>query len=131
MDLVIKEHPKAHRILVHNKCDIHDIVIPESDALFISAKQSHGLETIVDALSTTAKQTDTHIAFLLNERQAHLLQDYIHAIEQALQLTQQGMSTDVLAIELRSALDTVGLILGTIYTEDLLNDVFANFCIGK
>ncbi|MFN5006599.1 MAG: tRNA uridine-5-carboxymethylaminomethyl(34) synthesis GTPase MnmE [Ignavibacteria bacterium] len=131
MDLIIKEHPKAQRILVHNKCDIHDIGIPESDALFISAKQSHGLETIVDALSTTAKQTDTHIAFLLNERQAHLLQDYIHAIEQALQLTQQGMSTDVLAIELRSALDTVGLILGTIYTEDLLNDVFANFCIGK
>jgi len=131
MDLVIKEHPKAQRILVHNKCDIHDIGIPESDALFISAKQSHGLETIVDALSTTAKQTDTHIAFLLNERQAHLLQEYIHAIEQALQLTQQGMSTDVLAIELRSALDTVGLILGTIYTEDLLNDVFANFCIGK
>ena len=41
------------------------------------------------------------------------------------------MTTDVLAIELRSALDTIGLILGTVYTEELLNDVFVNFCIGK
>ena len=82
-------------------------------------------------LSDMAKQTDTHIPFLLNERQAHLLKEYLKSIDQALLMAQQNMTTDVLAIELRSALDTVGLILGTIYTEDLLNDVFANFCIGK
>jgi len=46
-------------------------------------------------------------------------------------LTHQGMTTDVIAIELRAALDIIGLILGTIYTEELLNDVFSNFCIGK
>ena len=77
------------------------------------------------------RSIDTHQAFLLNERQAKLLREYHASIERALDLTKQGMTTDVIAIELRSALDTIGLILGTIYTEELLNDVFANFCIGK
>jgi tRNA U34 5-carboxymethylaminomethyl modifying GTPase MnmE/TrmE len=37
----------------------------------------------------------------------------------------------MLAVDLRSALDSLGLIIGTIYNEDLLNDVFASMCIGK
>jgi len=131
IELVKKEHPNVQYALVQNKCDLVEHSSQTSEGIYISAKEVHGLQDIISYLSTTAKQTDTHHAFLLNERQAILLKEYLSAIQRALILTQQGMTTDVLAIELRSALDTIGLILGTIYTEELLNDVFANFCIGK
>ncbi|MFM8840387.1 MAG: tRNA uridine-5-carboxymethylaminomethyl(34) synthesis GTPase MnmE [bacterium] len=131
IDLVHTEHPEAKLKLVHNKCDMLTQHTEFQDALRISAREAQGLQELMKYLSDMAKQTDTHIPFLLNERQAHLLKEYLKSIDQALLMAQQNMTTDVLAIELRSALDTVGLILGTIYTEDLLNDVFANFCIGK
>jgi len=131
IDLVHKEHPNVQYSLVQNKCDLIEQFPSNIQDLHISAKEANGLQDILSYLSETAKKTDTHNAFLLNERQAILLKDYLSAIQRALQLTKDGMTTDVLAIELRSALDTIGLILGTVYTEELLNDVFANFCIGK
>ena len=131
IDLVQKEHPSVQYKLVQNKCDLIDHISTDSVDLYISAKEADGLQNIIAYLSSMAKETDTHNAFLLNERQAILLKEYLSAIQRALILTKDGMTTDVLAIELRSALDTIGLILGTVYTEELLNDVFANFCIGK
>ena len=44
---------------------------------------------------------------------------------------QQGMDEVILASELRSALDYLGEIVGDITSEDLLNHIFGNFCIGK
>jgi tRNA modification GTPase len=131
IDLSQKEHPNVHCKLVQNKCDLVDHTTKNSVDLYISAKEADGLQDIIAYLSSMAKETDTHNTFLLNERQAILLKEYLSAIQRALALTKEGMTTDVLAIELRSALDTIGLILGTVYTEELLNDVFANFCIGK
>ena len=71
------------------------------------------------------------MSFLLNQRQVDLLKDYQNNIYSALELAKNGETTDVLAVDLRSALDSLGLIIGTIYNEDLLNDVFASMCIGK
>jgi tRNA modification GTPase len=71
------------------------------------------------------------MSFLLNQRQVDLLKDYQNNIYSALDLAKNGETTDVLAVDLRSALDSLGLIIGTIYNEDLLNDVFASMCIGK
>ena len=128
---MLKEHPNVQYVLVQNKCDLLEQSSTNTHDLHISAKEANGLQDIIAYLSETAKKTDTHKAFLLNERQAILLKEYLSAIQRALSLTKEGMTTDVLAIELRTALDTIGLILGTVYTEELLNDVFANFCIGK
>ena len=131
IDLIIKEHPHVTYKLVQNKCDLIQSQHLNDQGLHISAKEADGLQEIITYLSSTAKNIDTHQAFLLNERQAKLLREYHASIGRALDLTHQGMTTDVIAIELRAALDTIGLILGTIYTEELLNDVFSNFCIGK
>jgi tRNA modification GTPase len=40
-------------------------------------------------------------------------------------------AADVLAFELREAVDALGAVTGEVTTEDLLDQVFANFCIGK
>jgi tRNA modification GTPase len=44
---------------------------------------------------------------------------------------QEGLSGDLLAIDIRQALYHSGKIIGEITSDDLLGNIFANFCIGK
>jgi tRNA modification GTPase len=44
---------------------------------------------------------------------------------------EQGISSDLVAIDIREALYQLGLISGAVTTDDLLGNIFRNFCIGK
>ena len=72
---------------------------------------------------------------LISERQVGALQDALTALKRAADLAQSAEQTadcaDILAFELRDALDQLGAVSGDVATEDLLSQVFANFCIGK
>ncbi len=41
------------------------------------------------------------------------------------------MENEVISIEIRTAIKTLGEITGETYSEDILNNIFSNFCIGK
>jgi tRNA modification GTPase len=49
----------------------------------------------------------------------------------AAELAHAGQPPELLAVELRLALDALGQLVGAVYTEDLLGRVFSQFCIGK
>ena len=53
------------------------------------------------------------------------------SIESAINAAEMGIGEEVVASEVRAALDAIGLIVGTIYTDDILDVVFGQFCIGK
>jgi tRNA modification GTPase len=117
---------------IHNKADhMKDEYINDSHNIYSSVPHNYGLQDILNYISRCISKTDIHMSFLLNQRQVDLLKDYQNNIYSALELAKNGETTDVLAVDLRSALDSLGLIIGTIYNEDLLNDVFASMCIGK
>ncbi len=54
-----------------------------------------------------------------------------HALERALECASQAGSEELIATEIRLALDELGKVSGTVYTEDLLERIFSRFCIGK
>ena len=64
-------------------------------------------------------------------RTGESLSDARAAIDSALSAARLGIGDEVVASEVRSALDCIGLIVGTIYTDDILDVVFGKFCIGK
>jgi len=53
------------------------------------------------------------------------------AIADALHAGQNQIGDEIIAAEIRQALDELGQIVGTIYTDDILDLVFGRFCIGK
>ena len=71
----------------------------------------------------------------LSERQRSALDSASEATSRAVTLSETAVETidcaDLLAFELREALDAIGSVTGDVTTEDLLGRVFANFCIGK
>jgi len=53
------------------------------------------------------------------------------SLGRALESINAGLSPEFVALDLRGALDSIGLIIGATYTEDILERIFNNFCIGK
>ncbi|MCS7160548.1 MAG: tRNA uridine-5-carboxymethylaminomethyl(34) synthesis GTPase MnmE [Gemmatales bacterium] len=70
------------------------------------------------------------LAVSLGRCQHHLRQAY-SALEQAEALLLQNEPAELIAVEVRTALEELGAVLGEIYTEDLLDRIFSRFCIGK
>ncbi len=52
-------------------------------------------------------------------------------LQQALQLSRDDRGEELVAVEIREALDAVGRMVGAIYTDDILDRIFSRFCIGK
>jgi len=96
----------------------------------IEALQSAMLDALSGRMTTTLSQ-----ATLLSERQRAGIRQAADSIARAITLCQSAEETidcaDLLAFELREALEHLGTVTGDITTEDLLSQIFAKFCIGK
>ena len=136
-------------LVVANKCDL---VTPKRAAeaskqlegcglgpvCTTSALDGAGIDELRRALTeAVAEQGGTTLgeAVLITERQREAVHGAVSAIARASALARSAERTadcaDVLAFELRDALDQLGAVSGDVTTEDLLGQVFANFCIGK
>jgi tRNA modification GTPase len=67
----------------------------------------------------------------INARHKALLMTTRDSLEAAAALVEFSEPPELAAIELRAALDTLGRIVGTTDTEDILGEIFSRFCIGK
>ncbi len=104
----------------------------------ISATAGQGLEALRGAFANAlANQTVTTVgeSLIISERQRHAVTTANEAIRRAASLAESATETidcaDLVAFELREALDLLGTVTGAVTTTDLLTQVFANFCIGK
>ncbi|CAN5514625.1 tRNA uridine-5-carboxymethylaminomethyl(34) synthesis GTPase MnmE [soil metagenome] len=126
-------------ITVINKVDQHPAIEESSiyhefpSPIFISAKQQIHLDELKTLLLHTAKQQfrsgDTEI--VTNARHAEALSNAEEALTKVIEGMNHQLSTDLLALELKSALIHLGEITGEIYSDDLLGNIFSKFCIGK
>ena len=105
--------------------------IPE--VLFISAKNGTGIdalqETLFGLVDTGALSGDD--AIVSNSRHYDALLKALEEIQKVNEGMEMGVSSDLLAIDIRQALFHLGEITGSVTTDDLLGNIFSNFCIGK
>jgi tRNA modification GTPase len=67
----------------------------------------------------------------INHRQADLLRKSRNALNKALQASREGLAQDFWTIDLKAAVSALGEITGDVITEELLDNIFSRFCIGK
>jgi len=70
-------------------------------------------------------------ALLVNERHRAALAGAAGALDEAMESVRCGGGEEITALHLREALDLLGEITGESATEDILNTIFSNFCVGK
>ena len=125
-------------ILIVNKIDkspmSDSIAIPDGfhERISISAKRRTNLEAVCDALTRcVAERGVSDSTLLTNARHYDLMMKIAEDIDRIEEGLTGGLPTDLVAIDVRSALDKLGRLTGTITDNDVLNTVFGKFCIGK
>lgn len=116
-----------------------DIAIPTKDErlhydLKISAVEGHKVDELKELMRQRAMENKNYDAsglLVTSSRHRDALQKARQNIQSALAALEQGMTGDLLSIDLRSALKNLGTITGEITTEDVLDSIFSRFCIGK
>lgn len=134
---VIEEARGKTTIAVINKSDLARKLEPldwPERSVEISCKTGQGLDalrtSLLDAMHRGAVPPREH-AWAVNERHRRALEQARGSMEKALASASAGLSPEFIALDLRDALDSVGLITGATYTEDILERIFRDFCIGK
>lgn len=130
--------PVGRSITVWNKCDV---TAPQKNAesgpptarVAVSARTGQGLEELKAAILKLAAGRDTPkppeaVPNLRHQAALKQAGDYLRA---ALAAMDEGQPPDICALELKAALDAVGLIRGRTCGEDILAEVFSRFCLGK
>lgn len=104
----------------------------EMETIFISAKRKVNLDEVGEMLVKSV--ADHHIGdatLLTNVRHYDIMQKILLDIESIERGFADGLPTDLVAVDVRSILDKLGRLTGTISDNDVLNTVFGKFCIGK
>lgn len=124
-------------LLVGNKMDeakpeLRKLLEAEK-ALFISASQKENLENLKDALKelVSLDQFKTGNTMVTNLRHYESLIETNKALDQVLEGIDNQVTNDFVALDIRHALHHLGEITGEITTDDLLDNIFSKFCIGK
>ncbi len=99
----------------------------------ISAKSLKGIQEIKNKLTSLVDlgQLNTGDIIISNARHYNSLKDANQSLDSVLMAMQNGIPGDLLAIDIRAALHSLGEITGEITTDDLLGNIFGKFCIGK
>jgi tRNA modification GTPase len=119
-------------ILVVNKMDITMERAVEG-AIYISAREGEGVDALRSALRATV---DTEALYrgevvVSNMRHYEALSRAHVGLQTAVRTLDMGVSEELLAEDIRSAITALAEITGKITSDDILKNVFANFCIGK
>tara|TARA_Y100000385_G_C13103936_1_gene646244 strand:+ start:533 stop:1912 length:1380 start_codon:yes stop_codon:yes gene_type:complete len=132
--------PQANIFLCINKTDEVDssnILSRLSDSnrqiFSIAAKSKVGLSELLQALKEATVWTahSSSQTIVTNARHAEALRRTAIALEKSINAVELNIPGDLLAQDLRMALNGLGEITGAISTDDLLANIFSKFCIGK
>ena len=100
----------------------------------MSAKNGEGQEGLEELLKEIVYNGRTNIGesqAVCDARHEEILRRTVNLLEEALNTIDMGMSEDFIVIDLRSAWEKLGEITGETFDDDIVNQVFSNFCIGK
>jgi tRNA modification GTPase len=125
-------------ILIANKSDLleetpaHLKELLEEHCIFISAKRKENINLILERLVEVVGEMEVQdTAVVSNVRHYEALNGALRAIEEVLAGLSNGISGDLVTVDLRMALYHLGEITGEITTDEILGNIFGRFCIGK
>ncbi len=126
----------SQRIRILTKADCGTILDDTAtERLAVSAKTGAGLDALRENIVASWQRISRSESTWLGTTAARC-QESVHATLTALTQAEQAaadpsVGEELIAVELRDALDHLGRIVGAVYTDDLLDRIFSRFCIGK
>lgn len=121
-------------ITIENKCDLAyklNFKTPFK-TIQISTKSGKGIDNLLSVLKEKLGQDNAENgAVVANERQKKALIEALDALVRAKNAFEDGMPSDLIFIDLETALAALGEITGENVSEDVIDTIFSRFCVGK
>lgn len=123
----------ANKIDVENYTDLKEEFSEFPDIVYISAKEQKNIDVLQKKLVDLfdLRTLDMSETIVTNARHANSLKNAGDALNNVMQGLNTNIASDLLALDIRYALEELGNITGQVTNEDLLENIFTRFCIGK
>ncbi|GAA3980703.1 tRNA uridine-5-carboxymethylaminomethyl(34) synthesis GTPase MnmE [Pedobacter ginsengiterrae] len=124
-------------LILINKADLIETAQRKAfealNVVFISAKEKSGIEELKETLleQVNLHHINTSETLVTNIRHVEALKKTENALQRVLDNVDNPVTSDFLAMDIKQALHYLGEITGTVTTDDLLENIFTKFCIGK
>ena len=119
-----------NHIVIANKSDL--INERNNDNIYISAITGEGIEKLRASLTKSVCDIEPeNLEFVTNTRQQECLSKAKVSLEQAMLAAQLRELQDLISIDVKSAILALDELTGELITDDILNNIFDHFCIGK
>ena len=126
-------------VAVINKTDLEGAVDTDiiennfESTVYISAKNNQGLSNLENAVKNIlgVEEFDSSQPLIANRRQKLCIQNAYNNIDEALAAAQMGMTFDAINVMIDSAVDELLTLTGKKATEEVVNNIFSRFCVGK
>ena len=137
-DLEILEKTKdKQRIIVINKKDLErNINLPENleNVVETDTNSIEGIDSLkskIKEMFDLEKITTKDYTYLSNSRQISLITKAYQSILSAEKSLNESLPIDLIAIDLKECFDLLGQVIGISYTDEIIDNLFENFCVGK
>jgi len=128
-------------VVLLNKSDL-DVVTSKQEVekhldktiISISAKENTGIAELEETIKEMFFHGDVSFndeVYITNIRQKNSLQDALHSLNLVVQSIEDEMPEDFYSIDLMSAYESLGKMIGESVEDDLVNEIFSKFCMGK
>ncbi len=135
IDFINSFNGKIPVIKVLNKIDVlENNSLKDENSVKISAKTGLGISDLIKAVKNTLVQStksERTQAGLGSERQKQAVDEALDSVNHALDVSEGGFSMDAVVQDLEDALSFLSEITGETTPDDILGNIFANFCVGK
>lgn len=134
---ILKELPENKTIVVRNKQDLvkrKQESISAKYVVEVSALHKTGIENLksnIDKVVWEKSPPDKNEVLITNIRHKEALEDALQSCKNVIKGLKEKISPEFVAFDMRQTLTSLGKILGTDVTEDILSAIFSRFCIGK
>ncbi len=135
LEKIKEQNTDALLWVVFNKIDLKNEALPttfcEVDCIEISALQNKGIEDLKAKLKAHFSVENPNQSIITNIRHFEALKKALDSVIEVEKGFEQNIPNDLLAVDLRQSITHLGEITGEITTDEILGNIFANFCIGK
>lgn len=141
-DINIMENIKDRQVIIlSNKSDLKNVINKsdirnylDSKIIEISAKEKSGFDELYEELNNLffqGKLSYNDEIYITSARHKQALENALSSIDMAITSIDDGMPEDFYTIDLMSAYEQLGYIIGEAVDDDLVNTIFRDFCMGK
>ena len=138
-DEIFKLLPNRDALILLTKTDLPNVTTPEiiakkipaTQVIELSLKSGTGIEKLLNAITERVGKIDFEMSFVRDEREANLLRRAAKHLHEAQETIRLNIGVDFVSIDLHAALEALSDLTGETVSEDIINEIFSKFCIGK